>query len=177
MEREKSGLTIRLSGLKAGEHEYVFDLTDSFFAGFENSLISKAEINVVVSLYKQENTLDLTIKCKGFATLSCVRCLEEGNCPIDTEDRLVFEFAWVEEVEEDDDLTRIPFETPEIDLSQPVYDFVSLAIPMRFTCEEAGKECDSEMENLLESTSYQVEKPEETTVDPRWEKLKNLKLD
>jgi uncharacterized metal-binding protein YceD (DUF177 family) len=62
----------------------------------------------------------------------------------------------------------------ELDLSQPIYEMISLCLPMRFTCENVGQNCDPEMEKLIQGESNE-KMDESDSVDPRWEALKKLK--
>jgi uncharacterized metal-binding protein YceD (DUF177 family) len=69
-----------------------------------------------------------------------------------------------------------PTET-KIDLSQDIYDFISLEIPVKKIAEISVHTGPEEINNLiqLEEESIDSSDPENLSTDPRWEALKKLK--
>ena len=61
-------------GLKPGQHEYEFEVTDAFFEEFENSEIDHADIKVDIMLEKQINMMVLHFKLSGEVLSSWDRC-------------------------------------------------------------------------------------------------------
>jgi uncharacterized metal-binding protein YceD (DUF177 family) len=123
----------------------------------------------------------MTIKVKGSVELICDRSLEEFDFPIDTENRILFKFGDHNE-EVSDEIIIIDRNTQRLNVAQHIYDFISLAIPMkkihpRFQ-EDTEDEEDDETEVKLIYSSAEIEeefKDEKEDIDPRWELLKNLK--
>ena len=91
---------------------------------------------------------------------------------MNVERRLYIEFG--EDFEEQDvDLYVIPFNESSLDLSPFIYEYITLAKPMRCVHGEEGnaQTCNSEVIEILEKP---IE--EDFEIDSRWEALKNLKF-
>ena len=73
-----SQYTIPFSGLKEGEHLFDFIADDRFFAGFEESEITKGSVAVQVKLEKRSTYLRLSFALKGEVELICDRCLADS---------------------------------------------------------------------------------------------------
>jgi uncharacterized protein len=73
-----------------------------------------------------------------------------------------------------DDVIMISSKESEIDVSQYIYEFLSLMIPMRNVHgeTEGEPECDPEILKEMEKHLSQEQPP----VDPRWDALKNINL-
>ena len=65
---------IQFSGLKNGDHNFNFEVTDKFFEKIEYSEIKKGKVNVDVLLNKQENMLVFNFSINGFVNVICDRC-------------------------------------------------------------------------------------------------------
>lgn len=166
---------IRISGQRLGLHEFDFSVDDSFFSAFERSQIQTGNVSVHAEMDRKEREFDIRLSLKGRVDQTCVRCLEMGQLNIAAEERLFFELHPIDGVEEtDDEIIRLPMDLLELDLSQPIYEMISLCLPMRFTCENVGQNCDPEMEKLIQGESNE-KMDESDAVDPRWEALKKLK--
>jgi uncharacterized metal-binding protein YceD (DUF177 family) len=166
---------IKFAGLKAGKHDYSFVLDRDFYALFENSLITNALVNVAMVLDKFEHHFDLDISANGYIHLACDRCLDMLALPISFNQRIL-----VKEGNIDDSTDEIVYLSPnsyEFSCAQLLFELVHMQVPLRMVCgENEIPACDkpNPFENIFET---EVTTEEETSdfVDPRWEKLKNLK--
>lgn len=166
---------IRISGQKLGIHAFEFLIQRPFFEQFEHSMIQDGNVVVSVEMDRKEREFDIKFQIHGTVVQTCVRCLEDGPWPISIEDRMYFELHPIDAmIEDDDEIIRLPIDLLELDLSQPIYELISLALPMRFTCADAEKSCDPDMEKLIQGESNETIDADET-IDPRWEALKKLK--
>ena len=83
----------------------------------------------------------MTVDCKvvGELTLTCDRCAEDLVMPIDVAIALNVKFG--QEEEEDDDVREtifIPAGESALDLSQTIYDYVCLSLPLQRVHPEGG---------------------------------------
>jgi uncharacterized metal-binding protein YceD (DUF177 family) len=108
----------------------------------------------------------------GTVKMECARCNEEMDVEIEGELTIYYTFG--NEDAEDENLIVIPFESYQIDVKQPIYEMITMAIPSRSVHDEG--ECDEEMVKLIEKFQNQQkeEKNKEDDIDPRWSALKNL---
>jgi len=161
---------IQFVGLEPGNHQFEFEVNDSFFEHFEFSLIKQGLIHVTADLEKMERMMIFNIALNGKALVTCDRCTHEFYVPIADTQRLIVKLG-AEYIEESEDVLVIPETEYKFDLSPYIYEFIHLALPARLLHPDDadGKStCDPDMLRLLEKLA-----PTEST-DPRWEALKKL---
>jgi len=167
---------IPFSGLNAGKHKFEFDIDKKFFDCFEHSIVKDGNLKAEVQLQKQENMLIVNFDIKGDIQLTCDVCLSDFDAPTEIKERVIVKFTeedWQEETEEVIVLTKSDH---ELDIANLLYEYINLAVPFFAKCKEQGKnlQCDPEMLSRL-TTAEETEETEETTIDPRWEALRNIK--
>jgi uncharacterized metal-binding protein YceD (DUF177 family) len=167
-------IDLKALGTDSQKFQYVVD--DKFFEAVGGLEIQKGMLNVDVSVHKRVGSFELYFEIEGCIKVLCDRCLEEMDQHISTSDKLVVKFG----SESDDDGETVTLSEKEngINVAWNIYEFASLAIPMRHVHEPGG--CSKEMEQAL----YDVSKTDDdaiddedaaNTVDHRWDKLKGLK--
>lgn len=164
---------ISFSGLSLGKHDYEFEVGDAFFESLEFSEIRKGNVHVDMTLEKTTVMLLLNFSIKGEVTVTCDRCADEFEMPVSGENRLIVKFGSVP-MEETEDIIVIPEGEHEIDVSQFIYEYIILALPLQRIHpddEEGNSLCDPEVLKKLEEISVR-QQSEET--DPRWDALKGL---
>lgn len=174
--------TIPLASLDNGIHNFRFMVDKSFFEKMENetivSEISRCDIQVNLILNKQETMLVLDFSINGTVNLPCDRCSEYFDLIISGTNRLVVKEG-EEYMEESEDVIIIPKNEHDLDLSQYIYEFILLLIPMKVEHPldaEGNSQCNEELIKLLESYQPKEKKEgDEDGIDPRWEQLKGLK--
>lgn len=154
-------------GLKEGEHDYAFDIDAGFFENFDNSEIIKADVHVDVKLEKQERMLIFDFITTGNMVIPCDRCLADLVVPVKGNDRLIVKFGQEWE-EESDEVIVIPEKESHVDLSNFIYEYIMLKLPIQRVHPEDRGLCDPEVIEKLDEHK-------ETHIDPRWEALKQLK--
>ena len=107
---------ISIKGLNPVRSHHEWQAGGEFFKKFENSEVLDADIRAVVDLTCFEDSAEARCSVEGFVTVVCDRCLEDLRIPISTE----FELG-------DDEIDL----TGDIDLSQDVYDFIMISLPMQ----------------------------------------------
>ncbi|MFN8242218.1 MAG: DUF177 domain-containing protein [Bacteroidales bacterium] len=168
-----SGLyAIPLHGLKEGLHEYNFEIDNGFFELFEDSEIKEGDLYVHVALTRRTTHIDLVFSISGVVQVCCDRCLEMFACPVKSEYRLLIRIGknWDED---DPDLLTIPTDETELDLSQYLYEFIHLSLPIkRIHPDDAdgNSTCDPAMlKKIMEHDAGN-----DKATDPRWDELKKL---
>lgn len=166
---------VNFGSLAPGEHEFQFEVNDSFFKRFEHSVIEKGSIDVLVVVTKKDNMLLFDFTMEGTVTVQCDRCLEDLDLDIEGYNELIIKIG-----EENEELSEkvvvISSKEYEIDVAQYIYEFLSLMMPMRNVHDENenGQKCDPEI--LKELEKHITHESPEAPSDPRWDALKNINL-
>lgn len=168
---------IEFAGLSAGEHLYELSVDDKFFANLDYSEIKQGEILVKVNLLKQSAMLVLHFDISGTVKVICDRCADNFDMPLHGNNKLIVKVGGDFEQSEDDDITCVADNEHKIDLTQYIYEYIILSIPIKrvhpekAACNEAA---------LGKLSGFAVEEDdknnEEPKNDPRWDNLKNIKL-
>jgi uncharacterized metal-binding protein YceD (DUF177 family) len=102
--------------------------------------------------------------------------LSDFDQPIELNERQIVKFAEEVEDEVDDlEIMVLPRKETAVDVSELIYEFITVAVPFINKCEQAGQNCDEQMLNTLNKLSAANEEQEKQNDDPRWEALKKLK--
>lgn len=169
--------TIRFSGLKNGFHDFAYEIGGDFFKHFNGSLIEKAQLKVALELERKTSGLVLQFKLTGELEMPCDRCLKQIQVPVTGDAELVVKLS-ADPGESTDNLWFLPITAYEINVGQFLYETISLLVPLRALCRpEDSNSCQADFEALMQQYDGSAAKVEEDgDIDPRWEKLKNLKL-
>lgn len=164
---------IQFRGLNEGVHQYNYQVDKKFFEHFECTEISNGNIKVDVELNRQERMLIFDFNIDGWVEVACDRCLDGFEQDVAGREKLIVRFGedWLEE---SDDVLVIPDGEYEFDISNFLYEYIMLLLPMQ--CIHPDDEngittCNPDMVNRLD------DHPEDTEPDPRWDALLNLKSD
>lgn len=174
----KSQYIIKFGGLPVGIHEYEFKVSDTFFNKIETSEIAKANIVVKAKLTKQNNLLQMNFEIVGSVEIECDRCIKYFDFPIETEENLVIKHG--NPLESTDDILIIQEGQEEFELSQYLYEYITLAIPARrVPCEidSIHFKCDKEMLYKLDNLLLKSDKKsyKNKSENPIWEELNKIK--
>lgn len=166
---------INFGSLTTGEHEFEFEVDDSFFKKFENSIIEKGQVDVLVVVDKKDNMLMLDFTMQGNVIVTCDRCLEDLELEIEGYNELIIKVGEANE-ELSETVVVVSSKEHEIDIAQYIYEFITLIIPMRNVHDEEsnGQICDPEI--LKEIDKHLIQDNPEPPGDPRWDALKNINL-
>jgi len=171
---------IRFSSLKDGLHEFDYTIGKEFFKHIDYSEVKNAELEVNLFLEKTATMMILNFGITGQVEVMCDMCTDDFNIEIETFDELIYRFG-NEDLGDEKVIVIYPNEF-EIDITHPIYEFISLAIPSRRVHEDKN-DCNKDMlkdiSNYLlveDSQSETVDDIEESTeIDPRWSALNKLK--
>ena len=169
--RPQNDFNIEFSGLKLGHHNFDFDISETFFNDYNYCDFSHADIKIDVALIKKTTIMEFNIVVRGNVRIKCDLTNEPYDQPIDNNIDLVVKFG-NEFNNEDDEILIIPHGEYKINLAQYIYELIVLSIPAkRIHPGVIDGSLKSEILNILEDL-----KPKENkkTIDPRWEKLKEI---
>ncbi len=168
---------IQFAGLSAGEHTYEFTVKDTFFEDRDYSEIKKASINIDLVLLKQSTMMVFEFEISGTVKADCDLCNTEFDLPISGNYKLIVKVGGHLTGDEDDDIITVAANEHELDLSQYIYEYIALSLPFKriHPPDAKGKStCDKEV--LKKLKKFLTEKEKEDPEDPRWNDLKNIKL-
>jgi len=164
---------IDLKGLKQDETLCDYDLDDSFFRALDQSQLEHGTLHVSVSIRKMTGFFEFLFHTDGSVIVSCDRCLDDMEQPIDAENRLVVKLGGT--YSDEDDTVTVDEEDGIFDMSWFIYEFIMLAIPIKHV--HAPGKCNSAMTQKLDELSGAARSSEEAAeaIDPRWSALLKLK--
>lgn len=136
---------IPIKGLSAGKHNFEFRLDGGFFEDYGSPFIKDADLLAEILLEKGAGWMRLNAHVTGNVTVECDRCLDDLVLPIDIYAPLQVKFSKVHLTEDDSDDECIIMDPldGELDLSQFLYDYVSINLPLQKVHKEG--ECNKEM--------------------------------
>ena len=126
---------IPLNGLTAGKNEFFLHAGKEFFDSFDNEEIFAADLQIRVLVEKSGRYIGVDCDIEGVVTVECDRCLDMLDMPIDTQVRLSVKFG-EEEAHEigqegEREVVFVKEDEAELDMSQIVYDYACLALPVQ----------------------------------------------
>ena len=148
-------MIIPLNGWAAGERRFRFQAGLEFFQKFDNPEILDADVNAEVTVVKDgRNKVEADLHLKGTVSVPCDRCLDPVQISV--------------EAHPSETLTPGAGEV-DWDLSQEVYDYVCLSLPMQRVHPEGG--CNPDTIRFL---GQDGRKDEEAVKDSPFAALKGL---
>ena len=160
---ENKDFIIQIKGLQIGKHEYDFPIDGSFFKNFENSQILDADLDAEVLLEKGSGWMNVEADITGYVTVECDRCLEDVEIPMDFSCSMAVKFAKDLSDDDGDEFIIMDPADGELDLTQFLYDYVCLNLPLIKVHEDG--ECNEEMIARLESVNATGVKDEEEVAE------------
>ncbi len=137
----KNEFVISINGLTRGEHTFLGGADKEFFAKFENNEILDADLDVTMFVDKRQECVDVDIDLDGTITVPCDRCL--APVAVEVSESASFRLRLKGEsctLQEDQEEVFLSDGSDILDLSQEVYDFSLLALPLQRFHREG--ECD-----------------------------------
>ncbi len=162
-------MIIKISNLLEGEHEFSFDasiklieLDEPFFGNFQSAIV----------LHKLHDQIILDSQTKVSAKFECDRCGIEFIAALESNYELVYLMNETPVDSEALNVAYLPHDAAVIDLKNDLREFAILSIPMKKLCSEDCKGLCYKCGGDLNKSECTCKEPE---MDPRWEKLINLK--
>ena len=161
-----------------GSHVFEWIADKEFFTNEEVSEIEDANINVHVTLIKHSHFLELDFLMEGWAEVICDRCLDPLRVDVNLDTKMYVKFGEgnddIQE-SEDTDIIMLPYDEDVLDVSQYVYEYAHLSLPIRRVHpagENGQSTCNEEMIQKL--NQYLVKDTDDSADDPRWDDLMNI---
>ena len=172
---------IDLKSLSLSEvYKFNFVLEDEFFECVDGPEVRQGKVNVSLNVVRASTTFELDFKIEGVVTVTCDRCLDEMEIPIETINRLVVTFGEMY-AETSDEQIIVSEEEGFINVAWYMYEFIALAIPMKRVhdtgkCNEvmASKLQEVCVDNTTETDQFLNPEDDNRPVDPRWNVLRDL---
>lgn len=169
---------IAFVGLKPGIHEFEYAINDKFFVEYQEQDFRNCVAQVKLNLEKNTGFMLLKFEVGGKLEVICDRC---GNhLPLELWDefnivvKMVDDPEEMNEQEEDPDVYYISRGESHLNVSDWIYEFINLSIPMQRMCsveEMGGPHCNKEVLAMLKRMDVQNTKPE----NPLWKGLDKFK--
>ena len=153
-------------------HEYEFKIDNRLFGLYEHSLIEKGSGNCKLFLNKTETMMTLTFEIDAQVELVCDRSLDLFDYPIHLKETLIIKFG-EENYSLSEDVLVIKDDTPTIGVDEYIYEFISLAVPLK-KLHPRYEATEDEQPDLIYTSTKDDESDVEQS-DPRWDALKKLK--
>ena len=149
-------------------------LDDQFFNALEGAQVQGGTLHVSGSIRKTVGFFELLLHTNGTVRVPCDRCLDLMDQPIEADLRLVVKLG--SEYQEDDDIITVDESDPTLNTAWFIYESVILAVPIQHVHQPG--DCNDAMMRVLSehSAARSSDADAEDAIDPRWEKLRNLKI-
>ena len=151
------GYKVDLKGMATDTVSYRWQADNDFFSAVQGSEIKQGLLDVALRVKRTSGAYELEFQLQGEVEVTCDRCLESMNQPIDA--FCTLRVVMGEDFVDDGDMVVIPEREGIINVAWNIYEFAALQIPLR----HVHPDCEA----LSESS-------EEEKVDPRWAELKKL---
>lgn len=169
-------------GLKLGVHHFNYELDNVFFGHFPESQVRQGKVFVDLALDKKERLFVLNFDVSGSIHTDCDRCGQQFDLPIHGNYSMYVKLGDKREEDVDsEEVVWIPDSESILDVSEMIYEFVHLSVPMLKTHPDKPggvPGCDPEIIKLLgqEEEREPGDDEEDPDHDPRWDILNNLNI-
>jgi uncharacterized metal-binding protein YceD (DUF177 family) len=169
---------IAFVGLKPGEHEYNYEITDKFFEPFQQQDFTNCNAKVKLTLDKKSGFMLLKFDIDGKTEVTCDRCgndlplqlWEEFNMVV----KMVDNPVEMNENDDDPDVYYISRTESHINVEDWIYEFINLSIPMQKMCKDdeiGGPQCNTEVLEKLKK----MEDDAKSDTNAIWKGLEKFK--
>ena len=171
---------IAFVGLKPGEHEYAYKVTDKFFENYAPQEFRNCEATLKLKLDKKPGFMLLKFDVDGKVEVNCDRC--GNNLPLHLWDefnvvvKLVDNPEEMNNTEEDPDIYYISKNESHLHVADWIFEFINLSIPMQKMCKEdeiGGSQCNKEVLEKLKKMA-EGEHNEPNSIWKGLDQFKNL---
>jgi len=172
--RTKRDFSIAFKGLKAGVHQFDYEIDDKFFSAFENSLVKSGKLQIEIDFHKRIDHFQIDINIYGTIATTCDRCTSDIDLPLEKEAQYIVKFS--EDEIDDKEVIYISPKAQVLDMSEYIYEVVILGIPLIKTYD-----CDQDQpspcnQKVLEYLNDSDDESSKSKTNPMWDKLNDLKF-
>ncbi len=166
---------VSLINIKNQDNNFNYEITNDFFECFDYGDIKEGAVDCNLDIIKENDTYTFLFHFEGKVKVTCDRCLDEFDYSI-KQDYKLFVKQGNYTNEDAEDIVILSFEENEINISQYIYEYIHLALPLQkiHPDDKKGKStCNAEMLKKIEELSQQEESNNQE-IDPRWDVLKKM---
>jgi len=172
---------IAWQGLKLGEHELIFDLDDKFLMWkYPETEYKQLNVQIKVTFDKQVNFFMFHFNIAGSLIVPCDRCGEEFELSLWDEFDLLVKLNDVEDedqIEEEADVVFISRSETVLDISDWLYEFLMLSIPLQKIHPQDAKGNDTCNPDVLAFLKQSAEALEQENKNTIWKGLDSIKIE
>lgn len=172
---------IAWQGLKLGEHELIFDLDDKFLMWkYPETEYKQLNVQIKVTFDKQVNFFMFHFNIDGSLVVPCDRCGEEFELSLWDEFDLLVKLNDVEDedqIEEEADVVFISRSETVLDISDWLYEFFMLSIPLQKIHPQDAKGNDTCNPDVLAFLKQSAEALEQENKNTIWKGLDSIKIE
>jgi uncharacterized metal-binding protein YceD (DUF177 family) len=176
----------------AMNYQFDYVLGDDFFESVDGPEVRQGNINVSLSVVHASSAFELNFHIDGVVTVTCDRCLDDVEIPVETRNRLIVTFGETYNEMSDEHIV-VSEDEGFINVAWYIYQFIALAIPIKRVHEPGG--CNEMMVSKLKELCVDEIAEDEDLfreadesggsdgddagrhnkpIDPRWETLRHL---
>ncbi|MDR2680687.1 MAG: DUF177 domain-containing protein [Tannerella sp.] len=135
MSEVRNYIRLPLRNLEQGKHTFDFSVNTGFFSEFQNPEILEGTVEISLDVEKFSHFMNVILFFSGTLTVTCDRCLEDIDIPVEDEYLLSVRFGEAPDEPEDEnpneDVMYVNADDDEIDLTVYVYESICLALPIQ----------------------------------------------
>jgi uncharacterized metal-binding protein YceD (DUF177 family) len=135
MNEVRNYIILPLRSLERKRHRFEFRVNSGFFSECGNTEIIEGSAEISLDVEKFSHLMNVVLTFSGILTVSCDRCLENFDIPVEGENKLAVMFGKApdEPTEEytEADIMYVNGEEDEIDLTVYIYESICLAMPIQ----------------------------------------------
>ncbi len=172
---------IAWQGLKLGEHELIYDLDDKFLIWkYPETEYKQLNVQIKVTFDKQVNFFMFHFNIDGSLVVPCDRCGEDFELSLWDEFDLLVKLNDVEDedqIEEEADVVFISRSETVLDISDWLYEFLMLSIPLQKIHPQDAKgneTCNPDVLAFLKQSALALEQENKNTI---WKGLDSIKIE
>lgn len=156
--------------LTDSKEEYIceFNITKNLFHSFGNLDISGSNLVLQVRVNKHSSYTEFMLNMSGFLEIKCDRCLDKYNQDLDIEELFILKPGAFFDDQTDDKVITYPRDFQSIDITQYVYEYIILGLPLK-RMHQNPELCNQEMIEKIESFKYSNDH-----YDQRWNELNKI---
>ena len=165
---------IDLKALKQDETPLQWELDNNFFQQLEGAQLQSGSLHVSGSIRKAVGFFELQLHTVGTVEVTCDRCLDLMRQPIEADLNTTVKLGTEDSY--DDDVITVDETQSVLDTAWLIYESIALAVPIRHVHQPG--DCNVAMSEKLQqlSAARSSDADAQDNIDPRWAKLKNLKV-
>jgi uncharacterized metal-binding protein YceD (DUF177 family) len=135
MSEVRNCITLPLRNLEKRKQRFDFSVNTDFFSDFQNPEIMEGSADIYLDVERFSHFINVILNFSGQLTVSCDRCLENLDIPVEGENYLSIRFGESFDETEDENLEQdiiyVDEDEEELDLTVYVYESVCLALPIQ----------------------------------------------